>query len=58
MRLRTMEYLVSLCLLDGLVRVSHATIQETLGVPVVSYSPTYDFPAFYSRRSGFMVCTQ
>ncbi|KAJ3551335.1 hypothetical protein NM688_g4764 [Phlebia brevispora] len=27
---------------------------ETLGVPVVSYAPTYDFPAFYSRRSGFM----
>ncbi|RDX55774.1 indigoidine synthase A-like protein [Lentinus brumalis] len=26
---------------------------ETLGVPVVSYGPTDDFPAFYSRRSGF-----
>ncbi|KAH9950400.1 indigoidine synthase A-like protein [Amylocystis lapponica] len=26
---------------------------ETLGVPVVSYAETYDFPAFYSRRSGF-----
>ena len=27
--------------------------QETLGVPVVSYSETDDFPAFYSRKSGF-----
>ncbi|KIP11376.1 hypothetical protein PHLGIDRAFT_472924 [Phlebiopsis gigantea 11061_1 CR5-6] len=26
---------------------------ETLGVPVVSYSETDDFPAFYSRKSGF-----
>ncbi|KAI0335190.1 indigoidine synthase A-like protein [Cubamyces sp. BRFM 1775] len=26
---------------------------ETLGVPVVSYGPTDDFPAFYSRSSGF-----
>ncbi|KAH9944309.1 indigoidine synthase A-like protein [Epithele typhae] len=26
---------------------------ETLGVPVVSYGPSDDFPAFYSRRSGF-----
>ncbi|KAI0698446.1 indigoidine synthase A-like protein [Cerioporus squamosus] len=26
---------------------------ETLGVPVVSYGPTDDFPAFYSRRSGY-----
>ncbi|EJF66774.1 indigoidine synthase A-like protein [Dichomitus squalens] len=26
---------------------------ETLGVPVVSYGPTDDFPAFYTRRSGF-----
>ncbi|CDO71636.1 hypothetical protein BN946_scf184911.g106 [Trametes cinnabarina] len=26
---------------------------ETLGVPVVSYGPTDDFPAFYSRHSGF-----
>ncbi|KAI0651934.1 indigoidine synthase A-like protein [Trametes meyenii] len=26
---------------------------ETLGVPVISYGPTDDFPAFYSRRSGF-----
>ncbi|KZT72831.1 hypothetical protein DAEQUDRAFT_704536 [Daedalea quercina L-15889] len=26
---------------------------ETLGVPVVSYAKTDDFPAFYSRRSGF-----
>ncbi|KAG1769169.1 Indigoidine synthase A like protein-domain-containing protein [Suillus occidentalis] len=25
---------------------------ETLGVPVVSYAETYDFPAFYSGRSG------
>ncbi|KAI0082293.1 hypothetical protein K474DRAFT_1655667 [Panus rudis PR-1116 ss-1] len=26
---------------------------ETLGVPVVSYGPTNDFPAFYTRQSGF-----
>ncbi|KAI0778267.1 indigoidine synthase A-like protein [Trametes elegans] len=26
---------------------------ETLGVPVISYGPTDDFPAFYSRRSGY-----
>lgn len=26
---------------------------ETLGVPVVSYAETHDFPAFYSGRSGF-----
>lgn len=26
---------------------------ETLGVPVISYGPTEDFPAFYSRHSGF-----
>ncbi|KAH9937007.1 indigoidine synthase A-like protein [Fomitopsis serialis] len=26
---------------------------ETLGVPVLSYGDTNDFPAFYSRRSGF-----
>ncbi|KAH9858112.1 indigoidine synthase A-like protein [Lenzites betulinus] len=26
---------------------------ETLGVPVISYGPTDDFPAFYTRRSGF-----
>lgn len=27
---------------------------ETLGVPVVSYGDTSDFPAFYTRRSGFI----
>ncbi|GJE87677.1 indigoidine synthase A-like protein [Phanerochaete sordida] len=26
---------------------------ETLGVPVVSYGETDDFPAFYTRKSGF-----
>ncbi|CAL1695665.1 unnamed protein product [Somion occarium] len=26
---------------------------ETLGVPVVSYGETNDFPAFYTRKSGF-----
>ncbi|KZT02641.1 indigoidine synthase A-like protein [Laetiporus sulphureus 93-53] len=26
---------------------------ETLGVPVVSYAETNDFPAFYTRKSGF-----
>jgi len=29
--------------------------QETLGVPVVTYGETHDFPAFYSPRSGFKV---
>ncbi|KAF9453866.1 indigoidine synthase A-like protein [Macrolepiota fuliginosa MF-IS2] len=28
---------------------------ETLGVPVVSYGDTPDFPAFFSRKSGFAV---
>ncbi|EIW86777.1 indigoidine synthase A-like protein [Coniophora puteana RWD-64-598 SS2] len=26
---------------------------ETLGVPVLTYGPTKDFPAFYTRTSGF-----
>ena len=30
-------------------------LQETLGVPVLSYSKTNDFPAFYTPRSGFKV---
>ena len=29
--------------------------QETLGVPVVTYGENQDFPAFYSRSSGFKV---
>jgi len=29
--------------------------QETLGVPVVTYGETQDFPAFYSPTSGFKV---
>ena len=29
--------------------------QETLGVPVVTYGETPDFPAFYSPTSGFKV---
>lgn len=29
--------------------------QETLGVPVVTYGKTQDFPAFYSPSSGFKV---
>ena len=29
--------------------------QETLGVPVVTYGETQDFPAFYSPASGFKV---
>jgi pseudouridine-5'-phosphate glycosidase len=29
--------------------------QETLGVPVVTYGETQDFPAFYSPSSGFKV---
>ncbi|KAF5355714.1 hypothetical protein D9756_003724 [Leucocoprinus leucothites] len=28
---------------------------ETLGVPVVAYGKTRDFPAFFSRKSGFTV---
>jgi pseudouridylate synthase / pseudouridine kinase len=29
--------------------------QETLGIPVVTYGETQDFPAFYSPSSGFSV---
>ena len=29
--------------------------QETLGVPVVTYGESQDFPAFYSPSSGFKV---
>lgn len=29
--------------------------KETLGVPVVTYGQTDDFPAFYSPKSGFKV---
>ena len=29
--------------------------QETLGVPVITYGPTRDFPAFYSGLSNFKV---
>ena len=29
--------------------------QETLGVPVVTYGETQDFPAFYTPDSGFKV---
>lgn len=29
--------------------------QETLGVPVVTYGETQDFPAFYTPNSGFKV---
>ncbi|TFY67141.1 hypothetical protein EVJ58_g1812 [Rhodofomes roseus] len=36
-----------------LIFAALAGIKETLGVPVVSYAKTDDFPAFYSRRSGF-----
>lgn len=32
-----------------------SVLQETFGVPVVSYSDTDEFPAFYSRKSGFKV---
>jgi len=30
-------------------------MKETLGVPVVTYGQTDDFPAFYSPKSGFKV---
>jgi pseudouridine-5'-phosphate glycosidase len=43
-------------LLDILaVSFSDQSPQETLGVPVVSYAETNDFPAFYTRRSGLQV---
>lgn len=29
--------------------------QETLGIPVVAYGESRDFPAFFSRTSGFTV---
>lgn len=29
--------------------------QETLGVPVITYGETQDFPAFYTPSSGFKV---
>jgi pseudouridine-5'-phosphate glycosidase len=29
--------------------------QETLGVPVVTYGETHDFPAFYTPSSGYKV---
>ncbi|KAF7985334.1 hypothetical protein HWV62_6535 [Athelia sp. TMB] len=49
---RTLEYLVGLFLV---IRASstHPYEQETLGVPVISYSKTNDFPAFFSTKSGF-----
>ncbi|KAM5529997.1 hypothetical protein V8D89_016336 [Ganoderma adspersum] len=34
----------------GVVKLSFAPL---LGVPVISYGPTDDFPAFYTRKSGF-----
>lgn len=34
------------------------TLQETLGVPVISYAESNDFPAFYTRKSGFKVCSE
>ncbi|SJL05436.1 uncharacterized protein ARMOST_08803 [Armillaria ostoyae] len=40
---RTLEYLASLALL------------ETLGVPVVTYGKSREFPAFFTRSSGFQV---
>jgi pseudouridylate synthase / pseudouridine kinase len=33
-------------------------LQETLGVPVVSYAESNDFPAFYTRKSGSKVCSE
>jgi pseudouridine-5'-phosphate glycosidase len=30
-------------------------LKETLGVPVLSYAKTKDFPNFFSPRSGFKV---
>ncbi|KAJ7783733.1 indigoidine synthase A-like protein [Mycena maculata] len=48
---RTLEYLAS-CFRCPVV-ISYAFSQETLGVPVVPYSKTKDFPAFFSPRSGF-----
>ncbi|KAG2154790.1 Indigoidine synthase A like protein-domain-containing protein [Suillus clintonianus] len=48
---RTLEYLVRLLKMLR-VFISKSFTQETLGVPVVSYAETHDFPAFYTGRSG------
>lgn len=37
------------------VPLSPNVTQETLGIPVVTYGETQDFPAFYSPSSGFEV---
>ena len=37
------------------VPLSPNVTQETLGIPVVTYGETQDFPAFYSPSSGFKV---
>lgn len=55
LRCRTLEYLVSSVDEFAVCRHIERSSQETLGVPVVSYAKTEDFPAFYSRRSGFKV---
>ncbi|KAJ6604603.1 indigoidine synthase A-like protein [Mycena vulgaris] len=47
---RTLEYLVSYFYRSTFRPI---TSQETLGVPVIPYSKTKEFPAFFSPRSGF-----
>lgn len=48
---RTLEYLVRY---RFALRVKKLTpvFQETLGVPVVTYGKTREFPAFFTRHSG------
>jgi pseudouridine-5'-phosphate glycosidase/pseudouridine kinase len=53
---RTLEYLVRIS--SSVMKAWYTTgypMQETLGVPVLSYAKTNDFPAFYTARSGFKV---
>ena len=37
------------------IPLSSNVMQETLGVPVVTYGENQDFPAFFSPSSGFKV---
>lgn len=52
---RTLEYLVRIQLIGTVFGILTLQLQETLGVPVISYAKTNDFPAFYTARSGFKV---
>ncbi|KAF7347872.1 Indigoidine synthase A-like protein [Mycena venus] len=48
---RTLEYLVRYLLIDGCQSIYR--LRKLLGVPVIPFSNTKDFPAFFSPRSGF-----